>query len=46
MAPCVTLAPFCPECGAKFKSAPHCAECGAKLTPGAKFCTECGTKTG
>ncbi len=45
-APLATNAKFCPECGAKLKSASHCAECGSKLQPGAKFCAECGTKTG
>jgi hypothetical protein len=43
-APLATNAKFCPECGAKLKSASHCAECGGKLTPGVKFCPECGTK--
>jgi membrane protease subunit (stomatin/prohibitin family) len=36
---------FCPECGAKVKTAAHCSECGAKLKEGAKFCQECGAKT-
>ena len=35
---------FCPECGAKLSAAAHCTGCGAKLTPGAKFCGECGQK--
>lgn len=43
-APLATNAKFCPECGAKLKSAQHCQNCGAKLTPGAKFCPECGEK--
>lgn len=43
-APLATNAKFCPECGAKLKSADTCAGCNAKLTPGAKFCPECGEK--
>lgn len=37
-------AKFCPNCGAKLKSASHCSQCGVKLQPGAKFCTDCGAK--
>lgn len=33
---------FCPECGYKFISV--CPTCGKEITPGAKFCLECGTK--
>ncbi len=42
--PLATNAKFCPECGAKLKTAAFCKECGAKLEPGAKFCGDCGTK--
>ena len=45
-APQATNAKFCPDCGAKLKTASHCSECGAKLQPNAKFCGECGHKTG
>ena len=48
---------ICPACGAKVAKGKFCAECGAalvlkcsncgsELAPGAKFCGECGTKTG
>lgn len=37
-------AKFCPNCGAKLKSADACPECGAKVQPGAKFCYDCGHK--
>ncbi|MGC9394896.1 MAG: zinc-ribbon domain-containing protein [Anaerolineae bacterium] len=30
--------------GHKLKAAQHCQNCGTKLTPGAKFCPECGEK--
>jgi DNA-directed RNA polymerase subunit RPC12/RpoP len=33
---------FCPECGYKFVTA--CPACGKEVTPGAKFCLECGEK--
>ena len=33
---------FCPECGHKFVTA--CPKCGAAVSPGAKFCFECGEK--
>ncbi len=33
---------FCPECGYKFITV--CPNCGKEVTPGAKFCLECGTK--
>ena len=33
---------FCPECGHKFITV--CPNCGKEVTPGAKFCLECGTK--
>ncbi len=33
---------FCPECGHKFVT--KCPKCGAEVTPGAKFCLECGEK--
>ena len=39
---------FCTRCGARMDEAAGggiCAKCGAKLTPGAKFCPECGTPT-
>jgi hypothetical protein len=35
---------FCPECGTALEGA-RCASCNAKLTPGARFCTQCGTPT-
>ncbi len=44
--PLAANAKFCPECGAKIKTAKHCPECGVKVQPGAKFCPECGTKLG
>lgn len=34
---------FCPECGCKL-TAPVCPKCGKEVTPGAKFCLECGEK--
>jgi hypothetical protein len=36
---------FCPECGTKIESVRFCEGCGAKLSPGAKFCGDCGHKT-
>jgi hypothetical protein len=33
---------FCSNCGASLESL-TCTGCGAKLTPGARFCHECGT---
>jgi membrane protease subunit (stomatin/prohibitin family) len=45
-APLATNAKFCPECGAKLKTAQFCTNCGSTLTPGAKFCPECGEKVG
>ena len=42
------LSKFCTRCGARMDEAAGggiCAKCGAKLTPGAKFCPECGTPT-
>ncbi|MBQ3015838.1 MAG: SPFH domain-containing protein [Clostridia bacterium] len=33
---------FCPECGHKFVTA--CPKCGSAVTPGAKFCLECGER--
>jgi hypothetical protein len=33
---------FCTACGAVVREA-NCAACGASLTPGSKFCHECGT---
>lgn len=43
-APLATNAKFCPECGAKLKTASNCPGCGYKLTAKAKFCPECGEK--
>lgn len=43
-APLATNAKFCPECGAKQKSANNCTGCGAKLAPNTKFRAECGEK--
>ncbi|HZK65968.1 MAG TPA: zinc ribbon domain-containing protein [Chloroflexota bacterium] len=43
-APLATNAKFCPECGAKLKSANNCTGCGAKLAPNTKFRAECGEK--
>ncbi len=38
---------FCPECGKPMPVArTACSGCGASLTPGAKFCGECGAKQG
>ena len=36
---------FCSECGAVVREA-ACANCGAALTPGAKFCHDCGAPAG
>lgn len=36
---------FCAECGAPLGK-PACAKCHAELGPNAKFCPECGTRTG
>jgi len=36
---------FCPECGTKVEAVRFCEGCGAKLTPGSKFCGDCGHKT-
>ena len=36
---------FCGECGTAL-DAGRCTSCNAKLTPGARFCTQCGTRTG
>lgn len=36
---------FCQNCGASLVS-PKCSNCQSPLKPGAKFCPECGTKTG
>ena len=33
---------FCTQCGAVVREAP-CSTCGVALTPGSKFCHECGT---
>ncbi len=35
---------FCPECGTALEGA-RCASCKSKLTPGARFCTQCGKAT-
>lgn len=36
---------FCAECGAPLKGA-KCRDCGSPLTPGARYCTNCGARTG
>jgi hypothetical protein len=36
---------FCGECGTPLEAA-RCTSCNAKLTPGARYCTQCGTRTG
>lgn len=36
---------FCTECGAVVREA-TCGSCGVSLTPGAKFCHDCGTPVG
>ncbi len=36
---------FCTECGAAVREA-RCQSCGAPLTPGAKFCHDCGAPAG
>jgi len=36
---------FCAQCGTPLARG-HCTQCGAALPPGAKFCGECGTKSG
>jgi len=36
---------FCTECGAVVRDV-HCGACGVALTPGAKFCHDCGAPTG
>lgn len=43
-APLATNAKFCPECGAKLKTASNCPGCGSKITTKAKFCPECGER--
>lgn len=43
-APLATNAKFCPECGAKLKTASNCPGCGFKITTKAKFCPECGER--
>jgi len=35
---------FCPECGTARPERMFCHECGRAMTPGAKFCSGCGTK--
>lgn len=45
-APLERTVKFCPECGAKIKTATHCTSCGVELKPNAKFCSDCGTKVG
>lgn len=44
-APLATNAKFCPECGEALKKKQFCEDCGEAITPGAKFCSGCGTKT-
>lgn len=34
---------FCRHCGASLGGGDHCSRCGAGLTPGARFCAQCGT---
>ena len=36
---------FCSECGSPLKGA-KCRECSASLTPGARFCNNCGASSG
>lgn len=36
---------FCTECGAVVREVP-CGNCGTSLTPGAKFCHDCGAPAG
>jgi hypothetical protein len=36
---------FCEHCGNKLEAS-GCAECGRPLSPGAKFCPQCGTPSG
>ncbi|MDD2554152.1 MAG: zinc ribbon domain-containing protein [Desulfotomaculaceae bacterium] len=43
-APLATNAKFCPECGAKLKTASNCPGCGFEIKSKAKFCPECGEK--
>jgi hypothetical protein len=35
---------FCQECGAALEAG-RCVSCNAKLTPGARYCTQCGKRT-
>ncbi len=34
------------NCGTAVAAVPHCTNCGNELTPGARFCGNCGTQTG
>jgi len=36
---------FCPNCGTPLQAG-QCPGCGARLTPGSRYCTQCGTRVG
>ena len=36
---------FCQACGGSLAPKTECGRCGSKLSPGAKFCPECGQKS-
>jgi membrane protease subunit (stomatin/prohibitin family) len=37
---------FCQSCGAKLAKTSFCSECGTEMAEGAKFCPECGHRSG